>query len=96
MEMNDQQVDKLVWKIEANKKLNASIVNSSMSLAILQVMHDNSSVHHFAQIKSIRVTENMTTVVLTGNKETANVFSKVLGTHAQNVNIVENPEETKK
>jgi hypothetical protein len=34
--------------------------------------------------------------VLTGNKEIANVFSKVLGTHAQNVNIVEIPEETKK
>ena len=94
--MNNQQVDKQVWKIEANKKLNVSIVKSSMSLATLQAMQDNSSVHHFAQIKSIRIKENKTTIVLTGNKETANVFSKVLGTHVQNVNIVEIPEETKK
>lgn len=94
--MNNQQVDIQVWTIEANKKLNASIVNSSMSLASLQVMQDNSSVRHFAQIRSIRITENKTTIVLTGNKETANVFSKVLGTYAQNVNIVEIPEETKK
>jgi hypothetical protein len=96
MEMNNQQVDKQVWKIEANKKLNASIVNSSMSLATLQVMQDNSSVHHFAQIRSIKIAKNKTTIVLAGNKETANVFSKVLGTNAPNVNIVEIPEETKK
>jgi transcriptional regulator of heat shock response len=96
MEMKNQQIDKHVWKIEANKKLNVSIVNSSMSLATLQVMQDNSSVDHFAQIRSMKISENKTTMVLTGNKETANVFSKVLGTNAPNVNIVEIPEETKK
>ena len=94
--MNNQQVDKQVWKIEANKKLNPSIVNSSMSLATLQAMQDNSSVHHFAQIRCIKIAKNKTTIVLAGNKETANVFSKVLGTNAPNVNIVEIPEETKK
>ena len=94
--MKNQQIDKQVWKIEANKKLNVSIVNSSMSLATLQIMQDNSSVHHFAQIRSIKLGKNKTTIVLTGNKETVNVFSKVLGTNAPNVNIVEIPEETKK
>jgi hypothetical protein len=95
MEMNNQQVDKQVWKIEANKKLDVSIVKSSMSLATLQAMQDNPSMHHFAQIKSIRIKGNMTTILLTGNKETANVFSKLLETNTPNVNIVEIPEETK-
>ena len=94
--MKNQEVDKQIWKIEANKKLNVYIVNSSMSLANSQVMQDKSSVHHFAQIKSIRITENKTTIELTGNKETANAFSKVLGTKATNVNLVDIPKEPKK
>jgi hypothetical protein len=89
MVMKEGQIDKHIWRIEANKKLNLSIIKSSLTLAALQVMQGGSSEGPLGLIRNIEITENKTTILLIGNKETANVFSKVLATNVSNVNIVE-------
>ena len=76
-----------VWKLNIDEKVGSETIEAALSDACKEVMQKAYPEGPYGVIERVDIKEKETTVFISGNQRTAEVFSKTLGTYAPHIKL---------